>query len=59
MCCAYVGRPGDTDLSVSAFEDDGKCAMSDQVLPTELKLPHRLHGASEADRRVATRGPRG
>lgn len=26
-----------------AFEDDSKCAMSYQVLPTELKFPHRLH----------------
>ena len=32
-----------THLSVPAFEDDSKSAMSYQVLPTELKLPHRLH----------------
>lgn len=33
----------DTHLSVSAFKDDSKCAMSDQVFPTELKFPYRLH----------------
>lgn len=29
-----------------AFEDDGEGSVSDQVLPAELKLPHRLHGAA-------------
>lgn len=28
---------------MSAFEDDSKCAMSYQVLPTKLEFPHRLH----------------
>lgn len=34
---------------MSAFEDDSKCAMSYQVLPTELKLPHRLHVEHTSD----------
>lgn len=29
-----------------AFEDDGEGSVPDQVLPAELKLPHRLHGAA-------------
>lgn len=33
-------------LFVPAFEDDGEGSVSDQVLPAELKLPHRLHGAA-------------
>lgn len=34
---------------MSAFEDDSECAMAYQVLPTELKLPHRLHVEPKAD----------
>lgn len=34
---------GNTHLSVSTFKDHSKCAMPYQVLPTELKFPHRLH----------------
>lgn len=49
---------------MSAFEDDSECAMSYQVLPTELKLPHRLHVEPTADFELLggvqmTRRPRG
>ncbi len=52
----------DTHLSVSAFEDDSECAMSYQVLPAELKFPHRLHFVPKSDfvllgRGQMTRGP--
>lgn len=30
-------------LSVPAFKHHSKRSVSDQLLPTELKLPHRLH----------------
>lgn len=29
-----------------AFENDGEGSVPDQVLPAELKLSHRLHGAA-------------
>lgn len=33
-------------LFVPALEDDGEGSVPDQVLPAELKLSHRLHGAA-------------
>lgn len=34
-------------LSMSAFKDHRKRSVSDQLLPTELKLPDRLHVAAD------------
>lgn len=45
-------------LFVPAFEDDGEGSVPDQVLPAELKLSHRLHGAAPGGPR-SRRGDRG
>lgn len=41
---------------MSAFEHHGKRSVSHQLLPTELKLPHRLHLVALAEFRLLRDG---